>query len=89
MTGAEARRGASIDDHAAVQQYDLVTNSSGEVKVLRGKDDAGTSRRECPKRLTEHDDRFGVECGRCLVDEHKRRSERESGDRAHLAPQPA
>ena len=89
MTCSESARLSSVDDHAAVEQHDLMARRTSEMEVLGREQDAAATSGEGRHRFAQHDDGFGVERGGRLVDEDQRRSDREGGDRARLPPQPA
>ena len=54
------------------------------MKILGSKQDSGAARCKCREGLAQHNDSLGVESSRGLIDEEKRRREREGTDGARL-----
>jgi len=89
VTRAQSAGLSPVDDHAAVEQHDLVARCTREVEILGREQDATPACGKRRNRLAQHDDRLGVErrCG--LIDENERRCEREGCDSARLTPKAA
>ena len=89
MARTQRIRLAAFEHRAAVEQHDLVARPLREMQVLGREQNATSARGEGSNRLAEHDDRFGVERRRDLVDEDERRCERERRNDARLAAEPS
>ena len=84
MALSELVRLAPVDDEAPVKKHDLVAGGTREMQILSSKQDSAAARCKCRYGLAQHNDCLGVESSGGLIDEEKRRRDREGADSARL-----